>query len=69
MKALILITAVGIMSAAGGCQNTAETNAYANPLDACASIEDDEDRTRCVQNVVADVAMSTKREKDRKRAP
>ena len=69
MKTLMFVTAVGLLAVTGGCQSTAESNAYANPLDACASIEDAEDRDRCVKNVVADVAMSTKREAERKRVP
>lgn len=69
MKTIVFVTAVGILSGVAGCASSAPSNAYANPLDACASIEDEEDRSRCVQNVVADVALTTKREKDRKRAP
>jgi hypothetical protein len=69
MKTIMFVTAVGILSGVAGCQSSAPAGAYANPLDACASIEDEEDRSRCVQNVVADVALTTKREKDRKRAP
>jgi len=69
MKTLMFVTAVGLLAVAGGCQSTGEPNAYANPLDACASLEDAEDRDRCVKNVVADVAMSTKREAERKRVP
>lgn len=69
MKALMFVTAVGILSGVAGCQSSAPPNAYANPLDACASIEDDEDRARCMKNMVADVALSTKREKDRKKGP
>lgn len=69
MKKIMFATAVGILSGVAGCQSSAPSTAYANPLDACASIEDEDARARCVQNVVADVALSTKREKDRKRAP
>lgn len=69
MKALMFVGAAGILAAVGGCQSSAAPNAYANPLDACASIQDEEDRAKCVQNVVADVAMSTKREQQRKKGP
>lgn len=69
MKAIMFVTAVGILSGVAGCQSSAPQNAYANPLDACASIQDEDDRARCVQNVVADVALSTKREKGRKKGP
>lgn len=69
MKALMFVTAVGILSGVAGCQSSAPTNGYANPLDACASIPDEEDRARCMKNMVADVALSTKREKDRKKGP
>ncbi|MFN4185339.1 MAG: hypothetical protein ACK4M6_11170 [Hyphomonas sp.] len=69
MKTLMFMTAMGMLAVAGGCQSSAPSNAYANPLDACASIQDEEDRTRCVQNVVADVALSTKREQSRKKGP
>lgn len=69
MKTIVMMTAVGLMSVAAGCQSSAPSNAYANPLDACASIADEEDRARCVQNMVADVALSTKREQTRKKGP
>ncbi len=69
MKALMFVSAVGILSGVAGCQSNTSSNNYANPLDECASIQDEEDRARCVQNVVADVALSTKREKDRKKGP
>lgn len=69
MKALMFVTAVGILSGVAGCQTSAPSGAYANPLDACASIQDDEDRARCMKNMVADVALTTKREKDRKKGP
>lgn len=69
MKTLLMIAAVGMMSSVAGCQSNAPSNAYANPLDACASIQDEDDRAQCMRNVVADVAMTTKREKDRKKVP
>lgn len=61
MKAILLMTAMGLMSVAGGCQSSAPSNAYANPVDACASIQDEEKRATCIQNVVADVALTAKR--------
>lgn len=61
MKTLMIMTAMGLLAAAGGCASSTPSNAYANPVDACASIEDEENRATCIQNVVADVALSTKR--------
>lgn len=69
MKTLLMIAAVGMLSSVAGCQSSTPSNAYANPLDACASIQDEDDRAQCMRNVVADVAMTTKREKDRKKGP
>lgn len=69
MKTLMMIAAAGALAALAGCQTNTPTGNYANPLDACASITDEEDQAQCMRNVVADVAISTKREKDRKRAP
>ncbi len=66
MKTFMLIAAMGMLSVAGGCVSSAPSNAYANPVDACASIEDEENRATCIQNVVADVAISTKRDKERR---
>lgn len=67
MKTLMLIAAVGAVSALGGCQSAVDPSAsHANAVDACASIEDEEARTRCIRNVVADVAASTKREQERR---
>lgn len=66
MKTLMFVTAVGILSASAGCASSSPSASYANPIDACASIADDAERARCMQNVVADVAISTKREKARK---
>lgn len=66
MKTFMLMTAMGLLAAAGGCASSAPSNAYANPVDACASIQDTEARANCIQNVVADVAITTKREKARK---
>lgn len=63
MKTFMLIAAMGMLSVAGGCASSTPSNAYANPVDACASIEDEENRATCIQNVVADVALSTKRDK------
>lgn len=69
MKTLMMIMAVGIVSTVAACQTSEPSNAYANPIDACASIQDAGDRAECMQNVVADVALTSKREKDRRKAP
>lgn len=67
MKALMMTGASLLLLAAAGCQSSAPSEAYANPVDACASIEDEEDRARCIRNVVSDLASSTKREQERRR--
>ncbi|MFN4023768.1 MAG: hypothetical protein ACK4MQ_02955 [Hyphomonas sp.] len=69
MKALMMMAAAATLAAAGGCQSNEPSAAYANPVDACAAIADEEDRARCLRNVVADVASSTKREKERRKGP
>ena len=70
MKTLLLITAVGTLAALGGCQSVVDpSTSHANAVDACASIEDEEARGRCIRNVVADVAASTRREQERRRGP
>lgn len=69
MKTMTGIISVAALAMLAGCQSSAQQGAYANPLDACASIEDKADREACVRNVVADVALSTQREKERRRGP
>ncbi|ABI75821.1 putative lipoprotein [Hyphomonas neptunium ATCC 15444] len=66
MKTLMFMTAMGLLAAVGGCASGTPSNAYANPVDECASIEDEGDRATCIQNVVADVALSTKRNGERR---
>lgn len=69
MKTLMMMAAAGMLTIAGGCQSSEPSAAYANPMDACAAIEDEEDRARCLRNIVADVASSTKREQERRKGP
>ncbi len=69
MKRLTGIISLAALAGLAGCQSNVDQKAYANPLDACASIEDKADREACVRNVVADVALSTQREKERRRGP
>lgn len=67
MKALTFTFAAGLLSITAACQTSTPGEAYANPVDACASIDDEEDRARCIRNVVDDLASSTKREQERRR--
>lgn len=69
MKTQTGFIAALMLASLAGCQSGADRQAYANPLDACASIEDKEAQQDCVRNVVADVALSTRREQERRRGP
>lgn len=66
MKTMIMLAAAGLLSVAGGCRTSAPPPAYANPVDACAGEATQAERDACMKNVVADVALSVKREADRK---
>jgi hypothetical protein len=66
MKTMMMLAAIGLLSAAGGCRTSAPPAAYANPVDACAGEATQAERDACMKNVVADVAMSVKRESQRK---
>lgn len=66
MKTVMIIAAAGLLSLAGGCRTSAPPPAYANPVDACAGEPTQAERDACMKNVVADVALSVKREADRK---
>lgn len=69
MKTLMMMAAAGMLIVVGGCQSSEPASAYANPVDACAAIEDEEDRARCLRNMVADVAATSKRESERRKGP
>lgn len=69
-RIMMTLAAGGLLAIAGGCRSSEANMAYyANPVDACAAIEDDGDRERCIKDVVADVAASARREQDRRRGP
>ena len=66
MKTLLTIAAVGLLAATGACRSSAPPPVYANPVDACAGEATEAERDACMKNVVADVALSVKREAQRK---
>ncbi len=66
MKTLMLIAAIGALAATGACRSSAPPAAYANPVEACAGEATEAERDACMKNVVADVALSVKREAQRK---
>lgn len=69
MRQIMLIAAAGLVAVTGGCRTSEPPASFANPVDACAAIVDEEERERCIKDVVADVAASTKREQERRGAP
>lgn len=66
MKRMMLIAAIGALAATGACRTSAPPPAYANPVEACAGEESQAERDACMKNIVADVALSVKREAERK---
>jgi hypothetical protein len=66
MKKLIKMTAMVVLVAASACRTSEPPQAYANPVDACAGKPTEAERDACMKNVVADVALSVKREAERK---
>lgn len=64
MKMVLSGMATAVMAAA--CASSEPAAYYANPVDACAGEPTQEERDKCMKNVVADVALTVKREKDRK---
>lgn len=66
MKTLMMIAAVGLLAATGACQSSEPVSAYANPVEACEGKATKEARDECMQNIVADVRASVKRESERK---
>ncbi len=66
MKTIMTIAAIGLLCAAGACRSSAPPPAYANPVDACAGEATEAERDACMKDVVADVALSVKREAQRK---
>jgi hypothetical protein len=69
MKRHFLLLALGTIALMGGCRSQEPVKAYANPVDACASIEDEDDRARCLRNIVADAEMLSKRESQSRTRP
>jgi hypothetical protein len=66
MKQILFLAGVALMATVGGCQTSEPSNAYANPVEACAQKPTEAERDACMKNVVADVRMSVKREASRK---
>lgn len=66
MKMRLMLAAGAAAMVAAACATSEPAAYYANPVDACAGEETEEARDKCMKNVVADVALSVKREKDRK---
>jgi uncharacterized lipoprotein YmbA len=66
MKSGLKAGAVAALVMMAACQSSPPQGYYANPVDACKNEETQEKRDECMQNVVADVAISVKRESERK---
>jgi hypothetical protein len=66
MKAILMIAAVAALATTGACRASAPPASYANPVEACENKPTAEQRDQCMQEVVADVALSVKRESERK---
>jgi len=66
MKTLMMFAAVAVLTATGACATGNAPSSYANPVDACANKATEAERDECMKNVVADVALSVKRESKRK---
>lgn len=66
---LMMFAAIGVLAMTGACRSAEQPASYANPVEACAGEETEEERDRCMKNVVADVATSVKREAQRKPPP
>jgi hypothetical protein len=66
MKKILVLSALALLSAAAACRTSTPEAQYANPIEACENKPTAEERDECMQNVVADVAASVKREAQRK---
>jgi hypothetical protein len=66
MKNKLFLTAIALLAATSACRSSAPAESYANPVEACAGKATEADRDACMKNVVADVALSVKREAERK---
>jgi len=66
MKTIMMLAAAGLLAATGACRTSEPSAAYANPVDACAGKATEVERDECMQNIVADVRLSVKRESERK---
>lgn len=69
MKRIMMVAAAAGLLTLVGCTTAVPTEAYANPVDACAGKPTEEEREACMKNVVADVATSVKRESQRRPPP
>lgn len=69
MKPRLMLAAAAALAVTAACQTSEPAAYYANPVDACAGEKTQEARDECMQNVVADVALSVKREKERRKRP
>lgn len=65
MKMRWMLAGVAVIATAA-CASSEPAAYYANPVDACANEDTQAERDACMKNVVADVALSVKREKERK---
>jgi hypothetical protein len=66
MKKMMMIAGMAGLAAVGGCRSTEPSQAYANPVQGCAEKPTEAERDACMQNIVADVRLSVKREAERK---
>ncbi|HAY05376.1 MAG TPA: hypothetical protein PKV67_02930 [Hyphomonas sp.] len=67
MKMRLMLAAGAAAIVAAACASSEPAGQYANPVDACANEPTQEERDQCMKNVVADVALSVKRESERKK--
>lgn len=67
MKSLTLIGLVAALALAG-CRSNAEPVSSANAVEACELKTTDEERRACMKDVVDTVALSLKREQERRKA-
>ncbi len=67
MKMRMMLAAGAAALVAAACASSEPSPYYANPVEACAGEPTQEARDQCMKNVVADVRLTVKREKDRKK--
>jgi hypothetical protein len=66
MTRILTLAAFAGLAALGACRSSEPPAAYANPVEACEHKATVAERDECMKNVVADVAISVKREAERK---